>query len=163
MHYAFDPPRDLSTLELKSLDLRDKLLDFSRCPALKNLLVRFCSVGWTKCISSQSLEHLTIVYCTFLSDARTRISAPRLISLELSENYGNTPFLDGMPLLVNAFVRLRDCEDRCHQQEYGILCCNNSCSKCGANISGNKDCVLLEGLSEATRLELVAQSGVVCF
>ncbi|KAM0929639.1 hypothetical protein ACQ4PT_001654 [Festuca glaucescens] len=154
-------PRDLSTLELKSLDLRDKLLDFSRCPALKNLLLRFCFIGLTENISSQSLEHLTIMYCTFPSDARTHISAPSLISLELSENYGNTPFIESMPSLGNACVSLHDCEDRCHQEEYGILCSDNGCSKCGANVDGNKDCVLLEGLSKVKSLELVALTGVM--
>jgi len=154
---------DLSTLELKSVDLRDELLDFSRCPALKNLLLRFCFIGLTKNISSQSLEHLTIMYCTFLSDAHIRISAPSLISLVLFENYGNTPFLDSMPSLVNASVKLHDCEYRCCQEEYGILCSDNGCRKCGANVDRSRDCVLLKGLSKAKSLELVAQRGVFLF
>lgn len=162
MHFVPLISRGLSTLELKSVDLRDKLLDFSRCSALKNLLMRFCFIGWSERISSQSLEHLTIMYCKFQSDTRTHISAPSLISLQLSENYGNTPFLENMPLLVNAFVRLYGCEDTCHQEEYGIVCSDNGCSKCGANVVGSKDCVLLEGLSKAKSLELVAQPGVVC-
>jgi len=65
-----------------------------------------------------------------------------LVSLQLYGNRGLTPSLESMPLLVTALVRLGP-------------------TTALKDLDGSQTCVLLESLSNATDLELVAESRVV--
>lgn len=107
-------------------------------------------------IMSQSLKRLTILDCTFYPNERTRISVPSLVTLELIECWGRTPLLESMPSLVTGSIKLADCDDCCGK-EAGGSCVDDTCENCGSNNNGSRDCVLLNGLSEAKSLELIAE------
>ncbi|CAO2143540.1 unnamed protein product [Urochloa humidicola] len=147
----------LTCVELTHMDLRDDVLDFSSCPTLKNLLMRGCYIFHCRKISSQSLEELTINNCTFY---RTQISVPNLVRLELADfNGGSTPMLEGIPSLIKATIRLYGSEDVCGKEEFGGTCSTVRCHNCGtiSNKDSNRHPVLINGLSEAESLELVAE------
>ena len=138
-------------------------------------------------ICSRSLSRLSIDGCAFHWTTRTRISTPRLISLRLEVSCGRAPFLENMPLLAAANVRIDDwCDDMCRHnvcthkgfswQRYsgrdscycitedgrGVYVENlSSCDSCYGTDDGSS--VLLEGLSGATDLELTSDHRVVCF
>lgn len=68
-----------------------------------------------------------------------------------------------MPLLVTASVNLdHECRDRCANTEFGD-CGDPECDDCDVMVSDGDGCVLLQGLSGATTLELTTESRVVCF
>jgi hypothetical protein len=137
-------------------------------------------------ISSTSLAHLTIADCYFYGrSTRTRISTPRLVSLQLSVSNGRAPLLEKMPLLVAASVTLEGlCYDTCEHNvcKHGWLGFNgdrdscycidddgegvylenlSSCDSCYGRDDGSS--VVLQGLSEATDLELISNPRVVRF
>ncbi|CAM0870374.1 unnamed protein product [Alopecurus aequalis] len=149
----------LESLELCNIQLNDRILNFSSCPALQELWMKDCSImGDT--IMSQSLTRLTILNCSFCHDERARISVPSLVALELSECWGMTPLLESMPSLVTGSIKLAECEDYCVEEDGGSC---GSCGNCGANDDGGGDCVTLKGLSEAKSLELIAKPWVYIF
>ncbi|KAJ1275093.1 hypothetical protein BS78_05G109700 [Paspalum vaginatum] len=126
-------PKDLKTLDFWSLLLDGCSMAFSGCDNLENLLMDDCR------ISSQRIFSEHLCNCVLICDTHTRICAPYLDSHHLDGNRGTTPFLESMPLLVTAFIRLgRTSED----------------------LDGSERHVLLESLSSATNLELVVESGV---
>nr|USI00728.1 F-box domain-containing protein [Oryza sativa Japonica Group] len=137
----------LTRLELSRLSVNGKFLDFSSCPALKELKMTNCEISADK-ISSKSLKRLRICECKFKSKMRTRISVPSLLFLKLIAVKGRTPFLEDMPVLVAAKVLLLDfyCKDCCDGNDPGY--CPAGC------------CVLLKGLADATNLELIADPEV---
>ncbi|XP_039778132.1 F-box/LRR-repeat protein At3g26922-like [Panicum virgatum] len=151
----------LTRLELTQVDLQDDVLDYSSCLALKNILMRGCFIQ-NKNISSQFLEELTIINCTFHSHGRAHISAPSLVRLELVDCDGATPMIEGMPSLIKATIRLYGSEDVCGKEEFGGTCSTVICHNCGSlsNEDFNRHCVLMKGLSGAESLELMAESGV---
>ncbi|KAL6658251.1 hypothetical protein ACP70R_003837 [Stipagrostis hirtigluma subsp. patula] len=149
--------RHLTRLDLAYLSVDDGFLDFSSCPSLKEISIKHSSV-YTEKLSSQSLKELTIIDCIFYEHRRTRISAPSLVRLELTDSGGITPVLEGMPPLVKAYVRLFCSEDNCDNEEFGGSCSDGTCKNCGARGDGNRGCVLLKGLSMAESLELIALS-----
>ncbi|XP_052135876.1 F-box/FBD/LRR-repeat protein At5g56420-like isoform X1 [Oryza glaberrima] len=155
--------KHLRVLELKYVKIKDSLVDFSGCPALEHLkfLGGFIHAHM---ISSPSVKHMIIDGCGFNRKFRTRISIPSLISLQLKHFWGATPFLEDMPLLVTASVSLSDdCRDRCVNTEFG-KCGDPGCFDCGANKVIDCDgCVLLQGLSGTSTLELKAESRVFMF
>lgn len=151
----------LTKLELIRVESEDHSLDFSSCPVLKYLKMEFCNLLVNK-FASPSLKHLSITDCGFKLDVRTQISAPSLITLELVDCNGRTPFLESMPLLVSAFVRLRRCCDYCANNYETGDCGDVSCEGCTGSNIGNNTCVLLHGLSGSTNLELTAKTPVVC-
>ncbi|KAL6658253.1 hypothetical protein ACP70R_003839 [Stipagrostis hirtigluma subsp. patula] len=154
--------KHLTRLQLSSVGLKGKFLDFSCCLVLKSLCISSCDIYAEK-ISSQSLKQLTIWNCLFYGIVRTRISTPSLAWLELSD-CGDTPLLESMPLLEKAFVRFQsDSKDCCGKEEFGGSCTNKFCRNCGDNCDRSGDCILLKGLSRAESLELVAQPGVFIF
>uniref|UniRef100_A0A0A9FSJ5 F-box domain-containing protein n=1 Tax=Arundo donax TaxID=35708 RepID=A0A0A9FSJ5_ARUDO len=154
--------RLLKKLELIRVESVGRSLDFSSCPALKDLKMEFCDLQFDR-ITSLSLEHLSITYCAFKSNVRTRICTPSLISLELVDCKERTPLLERMPLLVSAFVRLRYCCDYCAKSYEVGDCGDNSCEGCRGSNIGNCTSVLLEGLSDAANLELTAETAVLIF
>lgn len=145
----------LMRLELCNVVLNDNILNFSSCPALEELWMRGCYIQ-ADMIMSQSLKCLTILDCIFYPNERTRIFVPSLVTLELIECWGRTPLLESMPSLVTGFIKLADCDDCCGK-EAGGSCVDDTCENCGSNDDGSGDCVLLNGLSEAKSLELIAE------
>ncbi|KAM3224003.1 hypothetical protein ACQJBY_057413 [Aegilops geniculata] len=152
----FDAPyisAHLKTIDLDSLNLEDSALDFSGCPALEDLSMLHCSIYAHK-ISSKSLKRLSITgYCSLPSYFHIQICTPSLISLQLDDFDGLTPLLEYMPFLVTAYVGLGDgCDDYC--KRYGVECDFHD-SGCNAYLV--KESVILNGLSNAVNLELIAQ------
>jgi hypothetical protein len=92
------------------------------------------------------------------------ISAPSLLSLQLADVVGRAPVLETVPSLVTAFIRLGGCYlDSCSHVDY------RDCDDClayddgGAGGGDGNGCVLLQGLSGATSLELITTDrDVVC-
>ncbi|CAL4981824.1 unnamed protein product [Urochloa decumbens] len=152
--------KHLTKLELICVEFKDHSLDFSSCPVLKYLKMEFCNLLVNR-IVSPSIKHLIITCCGFKPEARTRIFAPSLISLQLVDCRERTPFLESMPLLVSAFIRLRNCCDCC-ANSYETGDCG-SCEGCTGSNIGKNTCVLLQGLSGSTNLELTAETAVFIF
>ncbi|KAL6658141.1 hypothetical protein ACP70R_003727 [Stipagrostis hirtigluma subsp. patula] len=153
--------KTLTMIELIHVESDYPSLDFSNCPALKYLKMEICNL-FTDKISSPSVEHLCLTYCRFKEDDRTQITVPNLISLELVDCRGRTPLLQSMPFLLSAFVRLRYCSDYCVNCRETGDCGDGSCEGCAAN-TGNKTCILFEGLSRSTSLELTAKTTMFVF
>ncbi|TVU26310.1 hypothetical protein EJB05_28849, partial [Eragrostis curvula] len=137
--------KHLTRLKLVFVRLENKFLNFSSCPTLKSLWLTGCEIA-TKKISSQSLQHLTIIESIFTRDTRTCISAPSLVWLQLTDNT-TIPILENMPSL----------------EEYGGSCSKDSCDNCDDKNDKIQGCLLLKGMSQAESLELVAQPGSFIF
>ncbi|KAL6870726.1 hypothetical protein ACP4OV_014574 [Aristida adscensionis] len=135
----------LTRLELRGVDGNPTVLDFSGCPALVELTMRACGVG-SREMHSPSLKRLTIE-CCFLT------------------NLGRAPLLKSMPLLEAATVRLyRLCDDHCTNGRSDD-CGDAACEGCYYYYYGlhDYDCVFLEGLTEATCLDLSAYPELYVF
>jgi hypothetical protein len=151
----------LTTVDLSYTTLRFRSLDFSGCPALEDLKLFRCSILGDRILSG-SLRRLSITGCVFHPATRCRISTPRLKSLELVVFSGRAPFLDIMPLLVTAWVRLQhDVDDICEHKYYYGDCGDAECHGCHGS-SGDGSSVLLQSLSSTTALELTSYPDVVC-
>ncbi|KAM0876357.1 hypothetical protein ACQ4PT_036209 [Festuca glaucescens] len=152
----------LTTLDICSVTLEERTLDFSSCPVLDVLEMQDCEINAEK-ISCQSLRHLSMDTCSFPEDVRTRISCPGLAALELTENVGLTPFLESMPSLVTASARF-DTEwsereepyDHCLNGGYYGHCGEDSCLACHRIDVEDDVCVLLDGLCGAVDLKLIS-------
>ena len=108
----------LMTLELKSVVLTNNSMDFSSCPALKNLKIRDSKI-WVHKISSQSLSRLSVKNCEFSGDICTQILAPNLSSLLLDVRSGRLPYFPSAVLLVKAYIRLDQyCRDCCWHSNF---------------------------------------------
>ncbi|TVU26337.1 hypothetical protein EJB05_28878, partial [Eragrostis curvula] len=140
----------LRTLELKTTVLGGCSMDFSRCPALKDLEMTDCKIKIHR-ILSRSLRRLCF------NSICTRIVAPNLLSLRLDVRHGSrVPLLGSMPLLVTAYVYLGNCSrDRSWHNKFE-QCDSDTCIDCYGNHAGSNSCVLLESLSNVTDLELAA-------
>ncbi|TVU26095.1 hypothetical protein EJB05_28624, partial [Eragrostis curvula] len=129
-------------------------LDFSNCPALKELTMTFCKIH-VSAIVSNTLKWLTIKECHFHSKFRTRVSTPLVEWMELSVCYGRAPILDNMPKLEAADVRLEnDYYDCCENDDYYGDCKDDECRGCLG--SSDTSSVLLASLSGATDLALMS-------
>ncbi|WVZ72160.1 hypothetical protein U9M48_020665 [Paspalum notatum var. saurae] len=91
----------LTRLELMGVQGNNAVLDFSGCPALEHLKMEECDVSSTE-IQSPSLKYLTIQYCLFYTNYRTRMWFPSLVSFDLIANVGRVPMLESMPSLETA-------------------------------------------------------------
>ncbi|KAK1610077.1 hypothetical protein QYE76_033750 [Lolium multiflorum] len=156
----------LNTLDLHGVGLQLKSLDFSCCPTLKDLKMKFCEIHVRKILSC-SLKRLSIINCQSKLNRHVRVSTPCLISLELDNFSGRTPFLDNMVLLETARVDLSNsCEDFCLNYDVlGAFCGDddNGCENCVAYKDGSDECVLLGGISNATHMELISESDIFVF
>ncbi|KAM0900089.1 hypothetical protein ACQ4PT_020818 [Festuca glaucescens] len=151
----------LMRLEFSYVILQYRNLDFSSCPALESLNLRSCTIHTDK-ILSQSLRNLSITHCYFELDSRARISAPCVVSLQLANISGRAPLVENMPSLVTAFVRSsRSSHDLCRYKGNYVDCDNHGCH--GHYDGDGNNCVLLEGLSGATNLELISDPHVFIF
>nr|XP_040248950.1 FBD-associated F-box protein At5g18780-like [Aegilops tauschii subsp. strangulata] len=148
--------RHLRTIEFGNVDLIDSSLDFSGCPVLEELAIESCCVG-TRKICSRSLKHLRFTGdCIFSNEIHIDIAAPRLISLELGNFLNLSPSLEEMPLLEKASILLGDeCCNVCKSDEEDF-----SDLTCGC---ANKKCLLLNGLSNAVDLKLIAAPDLLIF
>ncbi|TVU18816.1 hypothetical protein EJB05_34930 [Eragrostis curvula] len=149
--------RYLTKLELDCVETNKSVLDLSGCPVLAEVKMEYCFINADE-ISSASVKQLTMKECEFRQKRRTRISLPSLISLELTLYSGRAPLLGSMPSLESAIVSLNyGCEDHCD-------CDEDSCYGCRYYYMPDDDgtsCVLLNGLSEATHLQLSSYPDVV--
>uniref|UniRef100_A0A0D3HJG5 F-box domain-containing protein n=1 Tax=Oryza barthii TaxID=65489 RepID=A0A0D3HJG5_9ORYZ len=157
----------LTKIELSGIVLKDCFLNFSSCPALKELyFTKNCCFDSVKKIFSQSMQCLRIFCCQFSEYHRTLIYAPSLIRLFLEGFWGRTPFLERMPSLVEASVRPhQDCDDWC-SNTYTGNCEDEDCDGCHGmidKIGNSSNCVLLGGLSEAKSLKLIAGPEIIIF
>uniref|UniRef100_A0A0D9XQ77 FBD domain-containing protein n=1 Tax=Leersia perrieri TaxID=77586 RepID=A0A0D9XQ77_9ORYZ len=105
-----------------------------------------------------------MTYCLFYSNYRMLLDFPNLVSFYFYKNLGKTPLLETMPLLEIATVRLDYyCDDKCTYGRYDD-CGDAECKGCHDYYAPDDyDCVFLEGLTEATDLELLAYSEVYLF
>ncbi|KAL6660563.1 hypothetical protein ACP70R_001598 [Stipagrostis hirtigluma subsp. patula] len=143
----------LMRLEITDATIKSPSLDFSRCPALEDLEMSYCHV-YVDTVSSQSLSRLSITDCNFREEIRTCISTPCIVSLQLSVSSGKAPFLEKMPLLIAADVRIQDgCANMCLKNDGYWDCDLDGCYDCYGVSDGSRS-VLFEGLSSATDLEL---------
>uniref|UniRef100_A0A0D9XQ79 FBD domain-containing protein n=1 Tax=Leersia perrieri TaxID=77586 RepID=A0A0D9XQ79_9ORYZ len=96
-----------------------------------------------------------MTYCLFYSNYRMLLDFPNLVSFYFYKNLGKTPLLETMPLLEIATVRLDYyCDDKCTYGRYDD-CGDAECKGCHDYYAPDDyDCVFLEGLTEATDLEL---------
>ncbi|TVU26122.1 hypothetical protein EJB05_28657 [Eragrostis curvula] len=156
----------LRKITLFSVILENSLCDFSSCPSLEHVNIWECNVPCAKKISFKSVKFLTIRGCRFNHNQgfRTRIYAPNLVSLTLDdvgfrdEEPCRSPILDRMPKLQEAFVRLTQKNaDCCSHADDSGNCGHVDCDSCYGIEHGNS-CLLLQGLSEAENLKLVAES-----
>ncbi|CAN6363220.1 unnamed protein product [Urochloa humidicola] len=132
-------------------------LDFSSCRSLVDLKMEFSGIYCDR-ITSTSLKRLSISECRFLGDVRTQISVPNLTSLLLDDCTQRTPLLQSMPLLVEAIVVLPNCADYCRNGYEVGDCGDESCWGCSNCNYGENICVVLQGLSSCTNLQLAATS-----
>lgn len=151
----------LTKLELTRVEAERPCLDFSSCPVLVDLKMEFCDLLVDR-ITSPLLAQLSITYCKFKSDGRTRISTPDLVSLQLVDCRERTPLLESMPKLVSAFIRLRYSSDYCAENYAVGECGHISCKGCPGSSNVNIPSILLQGLSCAANLELTAENDSVC-
>ncbi|TVU46295.1 hypothetical protein EJB05_05821, partial [Eragrostis curvula] len=103
--------RALKDLDLECARLNEDsnhVVDFSGCPALLKLKMKYCRVNADQ-MRSPSLEHLTMVGCYFREMECTLIRLPSLITLEFTDCFGRKPLLEDFPSLAKAFVRLDHC------------------------------------------------------
>jgi hypothetical protein len=153
----------LTKLELTGVAYQDNL-DLSGCPALQDMKLEDCYFLCDE-IQAPYLKHLTMKSCGFFGNNRTLIRLQSLISLKLTECHGSTPFLASMPSLATAVVMLdpNDCDDRCNLSSVDG-CGREICGGCRDYYVSHIDhtiCLLLNGLSDATNLELSTYPPVV--
>ncbi|KAF7091824.1 hypothetical protein CFC21_094375 [Triticum aestivum] len=151
--------RHLRTIEFGGVDLLGYSLDFSACPALEELKIKGCNIDpWAIC--SESLKHLWIGDCVLSEEIHIPIAAPRLISLELSSFQCLTPSLEAIPLLEKASILLASwCYDVCQSVEEDFSK-RKVRVECGC---ANEKCLLLNGLSNAVELKLIAVPKLLIF
>jgi hypothetical protein len=105
--------------------------------------------------------------CLVPLGVRTRISFPSIRAFKLLGNLGLTPFLESMPSMVTAYVRLEedseDGYDHCYNGGYYGACDDESCLACHYIDSEGDECVLLHGLSGAADLTVLSAPEMVCF
>ena len=129
-------------------------MDLSSCQALEVLYIEDCDINLGDI--PKSLRHLAIKDSTFYPEhTRTRISAPGLVTCELSDiRYSLNPLFGSLPSVITACIRIiPESEEECPSSTGYCegFCCKDDCS------------VLLEGLSGATNLELITEWSMVCF
>ncbi|TVU16871.1 hypothetical protein EJB05_37028, partial [Eragrostis curvula] len=153
--------QSLRKVELADAKLTFDTLDFSRCPALEALDFSMCRIRLGR-ILSPSLRRLSMDECHLTGQTRPRISTPRLVSLHVTVCSGWAPFLDDMPMLVAADIRIQDdlSNDMC-QGNAAWPCDEKTCYDCNHVRDGVS--VLFQGLSSATDLELTSDPRVFIF
>ncbi|CAL4910373.1 unnamed protein product [Urochloa decumbens] len=159
--------RHLTTLVLYVLELNDSFVDFCSCLALEHLTIDHCLLSSVNRISSQSLKSLSIIgFSSFGSTFRTRIHSPNLILLRMENIKGRVaPILERMPSLVEAVVQINSINDTCEWEdgEYFGNCSFEECDGCYGVADDTDNYVLLQSLSQAKKLVLQANTGMIIF
>jgi hypothetical protein len=147
----------LKILEFWNVTFEGPSVDFSNCPVLEDLTMGSCCID-APSICSKTLKRLCITgSCTFPVKFRISIVAPDLISLVLDHFSGLTPSLGYMPFLLSAYVGLRyRCHDFCKRM--GQNCGDH---ECGCHAYPADEGVLMNRLSNAVKLELIATRKMV--
>ncbi|XBH71961.1 hypothetical protein VPH35_099352 [Triticum aestivum] len=147
----------LTRLILYRVQFEDFSLDVLGCQLLEVLDIQDCIID-IETVFPKSLKHLAIRDTgLFPMETRCVISAPGLVILELYDCVGWTPLLESLPSLVTAFINTGPyCGDNCRNSSNGD-CGLESCVEC----YGIDDCVLLQGLSGATNLELITHKSMI--
>ncbi|CAD6256893.1 unnamed protein product [Miscanthus lutarioriparius] len=146
----------LTKLQLDGVRVHNSLLNFSRCPALEYLEIECCNLSLVTKISSDSIKYLRINDSVLNSDSRIHIYAPNLDSPHLVYLRERTPMLYSMPSLVEVFVRIEECTDRCNGANYETCDCE-ACDNSDNMDDGSGNSVLLKGVSEAKNLALISR------
>ncbi|XP_062197349.1 MEIOTIC F-BOX protein MOF-like [Phragmites australis] len=142
LHLVF-ASQHLTRLEFANIRFNDSFFNFSSCLALQDLRIRMCELMHAKRISSY-------------------IHAPNLASLWLDEAFERAAVLERMPSLVEAVVTIHVfCSNSCSRTTSGS-CDDLDCQGCH-DIEEDDTCVLLQGLSIAKNLALVALSNTFIF
>nr|CAB3445403.1 unnamed protein product [Digitaria exilis] len=147
--------KHLARLQLVGVMLHNSLLNFSSCPALEHLELADCELSSVKEIVSESLKYFSVFDLVCSDDHRIRIDTPNLLSLSF-HSLERTPLLEKMPSLLKATVSIPfGCWDHCTNANYETCDCE-SCDTFDSMASGNKNGLVLKGLSEAKCLELIS-------
>ncbi|TVU25677.1 hypothetical protein EJB05_28182, partial [Eragrostis curvula] len=155
----------LTRLQLYGLNFSDNFLNFSGCPALKDLEITNCDFLDVKKLLSLSLKHLTIRACFNSQQFGPHISTPGLVSLHLDDPTNDrAPVLESMPELVVAYVNVFPYLDKCDCDCFVDYCRHVMGTSILDSDSNNEhdaaakgyDSMLLGGLSEAKDLTLLA-------
>nr|XP_051191021.1 F-box protein At5g03100-like [Lolium perenne] len=148
----------LTSLNLCGVVFEDFSLDVLGCKSLEVLDMHDCVINiGAEFPKSLRLLRIRDARC-IPEDTRSSIHAPGLIILELADPFGWTPVLKRLPSLVTAFINIGyDCMDSCRKSSYGD-CGHQSCMACYGVLD---NCVLLQGLSGATNLELITPSSMI--
>ena len=133
--------RHLMRLDLHSVVVGRRSVNFSNCPSLERLKFQSC-------------------YFQSENDSRLHICAPSLVSLLLDDIWGLIPSLESMPSLLKAAVTTENSWESCDRGDCNCEFCHNSYSI--GDDTGSNDCVLLKGLSEAKDLALISEPETVC-
>jgi hypothetical protein len=153
----------LKTLDLAGVGLEEDFLDFSSCPALEDLKMKFCYIDVEE-IYSHSLKRLSIINCES-SRYYQSICTPFLISLELHNFIAVIPCFADMEVLETARVVLGSSgEDFCLNYEDLGVCCgdnDNACRNCVDYNDGSNDGVILGCISHAIHMELISRYDIV--
>uniref|UniRef100_A0A0D9XQ89 F-box domain-containing protein n=1 Tax=Leersia perrieri TaxID=77586 RepID=A0A0D9XQ89_9ORYZ len=153
----------LTRLEVQCVSFHGDSSDFSECPLLVDQKMRECILE--KNMWSPSLKMLSIVNCEFTGNL---LSFPSLVSLELDCGENRAPFLESMPSLEEATLIFdHTIKDLCSNNIFGD-CGEDNCQGCSyfsgtTPVNNHTDCVLLNGVSEATDLKLLAHPDVYVF
>lgn len=157
----FDMPLVSQHLRILNLQFVDFSVDISELPVLVDLNLKKCGI-WTQEMSSISLQRLSISTCRVDDEIRVCIFAPCLTSLLLDGFQGRTPLLEDMPLLETAYIRLGfGSLDYCdYYYDDPGYCPHESCVGCYV---GDYQSVLLNGLSNASHLELISHPKIYIY
>ncbi|XBH86755.1 hypothetical protein VPH35_074350 [Triticum aestivum] len=150
----------LTKLHLDGVSVNDSIVDFSGCPALVELTMEYCDV-FVKHLLSPSLKRLRIASCDSSEYTRILISL-LLVSLELIEwQRGRAPLLGSLPWLARAVIDSMIVVLISAMVVVIIICLlKNGDPEYGPGYDRN-DSIFLKGLSEATELELSAESDML--
>ncbi|CAL4895732.1 unnamed protein product [Urochloa decumbens] len=156
----------LTTLVLFMVELSDSFVDFCSCLALEHLEIDHCLLPSVNRISSQSLKSLSIIgCCSFGSTFRTQLHSPNLILLRMESIMGRVPILERMLSLVEAVVQINSTNDTCECEDgdYFGNCSFEECDGCYGVADDTDNCVLLQSLSQAKKLVLLANIEMIIF
>ncbi|CAM0914107.1 unnamed protein product [Alopecurus aequalis] len=142
----------LTRLEFRHLIFEeDRPLDLSGCRALQVLDLHDCGINLVDFVCPNSLRHLRLFDLVCQPwNIRARISAPGLVTCELSGCRTLTPSFGSLPSLITASIRITPESDQCLAWTSPTGYCEGFCCK-------DYSSVLLEGLSGATHLELISE------
>ncbi|KQJ89020.1 hypothetical protein BRADI_4g22904v3 [Brachypodium distachyon] len=157
-------------LYLDGLPLVSRYLKALDLYALEDLKICFSAISVGK-ISSRSLKKLKVFYCRSFLFHLVHVCAPCTISLEVVGFSGRTPFLESMPSLETAYLKLGDTaygtpHDICANYHTSRGFCgahHDGCVTCRANDDASINCVVLGAISNAKDLELRSLSGMIIF